>query len=89
MFQPCDARRFIKISGGPAANCQLVRIENSDNKNNGALTALPQTTKADKALHGFGLRSVNSVLKRYGGTMTITQEDNIYTASLLIPINVI
>ena len=53
------------------------------------LTALPQTTKADKALHGFGLRSVNSVLKRYGGTMTITQEDNSYTASLLIPINVI
>lgn len=86
MFQPRDARRFIKISGGPAANCQLVCIENSDNKNNGTLSALPQTTKADKALHGFGLRSVNSVLKRYGGAMTITQENSSYTASLLIPV---
>ena len=91
MAQPSEQTRYIKVSGGPAANCQLIKVENSVNPKNSTSGApgpsgLPFTTKADKTLHGFGLRNVKAVLERYGGSMTITQENSSYSISMLIPV---
>lgn len=36
---------------------------------------LPGTTKADSANHGYGLRSIQEIVKKYGGNMEIRQED--------------
>ena len=96
---PKTSDRFIKISGGPAANCQLIKVDNSSvYANSSSVTAghssadhsgavsLPATTKADKTLHGFGLRNVKKVLDRYSGSMMINHENGCYSISMLIPI---
>ena len=104
--EACDSmpegkRKYIKVSGGPAANCQLIKIDNSSahagRYNNGAAETsadeisgndtLPVTTKPDRTLHGFGLRNVKAVLERYGGTMTISSDSEHYSISMLIPIS--
>ena len=99
--QPADTARYIKVTGGPAANCQLIRIENSSVMKNGTAQSgttqpseyavtnnggLPVTTKADKNLHGFGLRNVKAVLDRYDGSMTIEQANGSYSISMLISV---
>ena len=47
---------------------------------------LPVTTKGDRDYHGFGLKSIKYILKKYDGFMTIQDEDGMFSLMLLIPI---
>lgn len=47
---------------------------------------LPVTTKTDRKIHGFGLRSIQYILKKYDGFMNVTEEDGIFTLMMLVPI---
>lgn len=49
---------------------------------------LPITTKSDRKIHGFGLRSIQYILKKYDGFMNVTEEDGIFTLMMLVPIPV-
>ena len=82
---PEGTERFIKVSGGQAANYMLIEVKNSSARKAMLLDGLPATSKADKALHGFGLRSVKKVLDRYSGTMDIEQTAGSYSITLMIP----
>lgn len=46
---------------------------------------LPQTTK-DKNWHGFGMRSMNRIVTSYGGVMTVTVRDGIFSLDILMPV---
>ncbi len=82
---PEDAERSISVSGGPAANYMLIEVKNSSARKAALLDGLPATSKADKAMHGFGLRSVKKTLQKYGGTMDIEQTNGCYSITLMIP----
>lgn len=45
---------------------------------------LPETTKADKKLHGCGLRSIQQVLGTYNGYMKIETEEEIFNISICL-----
>ena len=47
---------------------------------------IPQTTKKDKLSHGFGLRSIRQILKKYEGFLNISEEDGCFSLKMLIPI---
>ena len=47
---------------------------------------LPVTTKKDKNYHGFGLRSMKHMLKKYDGVLTIKEEDGCFSLIMLLPI---
>ena len=47
---------------------------------------LPVTSKTDAENHGYGLRSIRSIVEKYHGTMTVSSEDEIFTLNILIPI---
>jgi len=47
---------------------------------------LPVTTKGDKNYHGYGLRSIQYLLKKYDGTLSISNEDNCFSLMMLLPI---
>ncbi len=44
---------------------------------------LPQTTKGDKNYHGFGLKSIKSIVEKYGGDMYVTAHDGVFNLNLL------
>ena len=45
---------------------------------------LPQTTKADKANHGFGMRSMRAIAERYGGTLVARAEDGVFHLDIML-----
>lgn len=47
---------------------------------------LPVTTKKDKLSHGFGLRSMKQILKKYDGFLNVSEEDGCFSLKMLIPI---
>ena len=44
------------------------------------------STKKDARNHGFGLESIRQIAMRYGGSMDISTEDNLFTLSILLPL---
>lgn len=48
---------------------------------------LPQTTKADKQHHGFGMRSIQMLTEKYGGDLQVRAENGIYMLSIMLPVN--
>lgn len=47
---------------------------------------VPITTKGDRNYHGFGLRSMKHIVKKYDGYLDIREEDNCFSLKILIPI---
>ena len=47
---------------------------------------LPQTTKADRFYHGFGLMSIRYMVKKYDGYLSLSEEDGCFSLKILIPI---
>ncbi len=48
---------------------------------------LPGTTKKDAKNHGFGLRSIQETVKKYGGSMEIEQKEGHFNLFLYLPIS--
>ena len=44
---------------------------------------LPQTTKADKAYHGFGVRSIRYIVQKYGGDIHMYCEEGRFNVDIL------
>lgn len=47
---------------------------------------LPRTTKGNNGYHGFGLKSVQHTVGKYGGNLTIGTEDGCFTLKILLPL---
>ena len=62
----------------------IIRITNSSVTapaiKNGSLV----TSKGDRRLHGWGLRSVKAAVEKYQGTMEITYSDLVYTVDVML-----
>ncbi len=48
---------------------------------------LPVTTKKDTRWHGYGLKSIQYTVEKYGGEMAIKTNDGIFTLSIIFPLN--
>lgn len=62
---------------------------NAENYYSGVLCfehGLPQTTKADKQYHGFGMRSIQMLTEKYGGDLQVRAEDGVYMLSIMLPV---
>ena len=46
---------------------------------------LPVTTKRDRGLHGYGVRSISYTARKYSGTATFEQKEEQFTVRILIP----
>lgn len=58
----------------------------SDNYFDGERTfegGLPLTTKADRNYHGFGMRSIRLIVRKYGGELTTYVQDGIFHLNVL------
>lgn len=44
---------------------------------------LPQTVKEDKTIHGFGMKSIRSIVEKYEGNMVVQQNGTIFSLQIL------
>lgn len=48
---------------------------------------LPQTSKADKHYHGFGMKSMRMIAERYNGYLAAEAQGQIFHLNIVIPIS--
>lgn len=83
---PIEERR-IRIEGKLGKGLLAVSVRNSYVKTDIQQTQgkLPKTTKQDGQNHGFGLKSIQEIVKRYGGSMEIQKEEKEFVLFLYLP----
>ena len=47
---------------------------------------LPRTTKRDKRYHGYGLKSMQATVEKYGGSFSINGANGWFDLDILIPL---
>jgi len=87
MELPDPSQRVIGLNITTSGNLLIIHTENYFNHpiimNNG----LPITTKEDKRFHGFGMRSLQLLAERYGGTLSVKPDGNIFNVDIIIPMS--
>ena len=78
--------RIIQLQISRKGNFACIRLENSYPGGLEWQGQLPDTTKADKASHGIGLKSIRSIARKYQGDISATTEDRAFILSVLIPL---
>ncbi len=63
-----------------------IHIENYCEKPPKLSDGLPVTTKKGEG-HGFGMKSIRYIVKKYGGNFTVRFENNIFSLDILLPLS--
>ncbi len=42
------------------------------------------TSKKDKSIHGIGIKSIRSIAKKYNGSISFTEEDNMFNSNVML-----
>lgn len=79
-------KRFIHLSVRATNQLLLIHIENPFEGSLQMLDGIPVTTKSDKDYHGFGMRSMRYIVKKYGGDLSVSTEDMLFQLNVMIPI---
>ena len=75
-----DGLRFIRLTIRRIYNMLVIKIENGCEKPPIVNHAEIQSTKQDKRLHGWGLKSVRTAAEHYDGTIETTFENHVFCA---------
>ena len=82
----CGNGRFIKAAFLVYANDILIRVSNSTVKDNTDDATKLGTDKADKKLHGQGIKEIKNLCEKYSGmSYSAKIKDGIYVAEIIIP----
>ncbi|MCH5351448.1 MAG: sensor histidine kinase [Clostridiales bacterium] len=79
-------KRYIGLNIHAVGDIISIVIENYYNGEIELSGGLPKTSKGDENYHGYGLKSVDMIVKQYAGNLTITANDGIFRVTILIPI---
>ena len=64
-----------------------VHIENYCEQSPQMENGLPVTTKGDRDLHGYGLKSIKLIVEKYGGNLVVSAVNNRFSLDILLRIN--
>lgn len=64
-----------------------IRTENYCDEKIQFRNGMPVTTKKDKRLHGYGMKSICATVEKYGGSTVARQRDNWFELKILIPVS--
>lgn len=75
--------RLISLSIRRSGSCVSIHLENTYDGEMVLSDGIPVTRKNDKTSHGFGVKSMNRITGKYGGTLTITTQDELFLLDIL------
>lgn len=84
--EPDPQKRIIDLNIGKREGFIKIHVENYCAKKLKFEGGIPVTTKADKAYHGFGIKSIRYLTEKYGGTLSLGQRDDIFYLNILFPL---
>ena len=77
---PDKEKRYIKLALMSTEDRISVSIENPVAEN--IDTENLKTTKSDKGKHGYGIKSIKTIVQKYDGFANFTCENNIFTTNI-------
>lgn len=80
-----EDQKTISLSIQDVAGMIYIQIENYYSGLLQMADGMPVTRKADKANHGFGVKSMRAIAQRYGGNIRISARDQIFQLQIMIP----
>lgn len=83
---PQEADRIISLNVRQRMGMLSILVENPYAGKVAFADGLPRTTKQDTQEHGYGIRSIQMIVQKYGGEMTVTA-DEWFHLSILLPIS--
>lgn len=78
-------KRLIHLSVARQKRFLRIRVENCYEGEIRFVDGLPATGK-DARYHGYGMKSIRSIVEKYGGSMTVKVQDGWFELRILIPI---
>lgn len=78
-------QRLIKVMVYQENHFLLIRVENFCRERIPLANGLPETSKKDARYHGYGLKSIRRAAEKYNGSMILSQEDDWFALTVLIP----
>ena len=81
------AQRVVSMNVYTRSNMVIIQVENYYSGTIQMENGLPKTTKPDESNHGFGMRSVKSIVEKYGGSISIDADSQIFLLSIVLPLN--
>ncbi len=80
-----DEQRVISLNISARGKFLIVNLKNSYRGELTIENGLPVTSKADTQCHGFGLKSIRLLAQKYGGEMTFSTRENVFSLNILLP----
>lgn len=78
-------QRAIGLTVARAGRFLVIHTENYFNHPVELTDGLPVTTKRDRRYHGFGMRSLRLLAEKYGGSLSIEPDGDIFNVNILLP----
>lgn len=78
-------KRYIGLRAARRKDIVVIHMENYCERVVPIEGGLPLTTKKDIDYHGFGMKSIRYAVKKYGGEVQISQENNSFVLNILLP----
>lgn len=78
-------QRIVSLSAQTRTNMVVIQVENYYAGTIEMEDGLPKTSKDDADNHGFGMRSVRFIVEKYGGSLSIGTEGQIFSVCVLFP----
>lgn len=79
-------KRLIHLYVAQQKNFLRIKVENYCEEKIVFKNGIPQTTKKDKQFHGFGMKSIQTTVRKYNGSVTAGIHDNWFELRILIPL---
>lgn len=79
-------KRSISLIVRESAGMATIHVENYFAGEVEFVDGLPKSSKGDELNHGFGTKSMRSIVERYGGMLDISTKGDVYFLNALIPI---
>ena len=76
--------RFINISIRESHDLIIIRIENPYEGTLLFQDGLPLTTKEDKNFHGFGMKSIQKVVEKYNGYLSVNPQNQLFVLNIVL-----
>lgn len=81
---PEEEERSITLKTNTRGPLVVLQVENTCIGTVDLTGGLPRSTKANSNLHGFGLRSIQRLAEKHGGSMSVRQENGVFKLSVFM-----
>ncbi len=78
-------KRYIGLTIKHVGEMIVIHFENYCSEKIEETNGLPKTTKKDSFSHGYGMKSIDYIVKKYNGTLTYNSDGNMFNLNILLP----